>query len=203
MPKTGRPREFDKDQALDAALIVFWEYGYEAASLSQLRSAMGLSSASLYAAFTSKRGLFEAVVERYADTFGRVTGPASCADLEAREAVELTLRQSVAMQTDASHPRGCLFVSSGSPAGLEDRQVRELLMMRRSMDRTNLTACVQRGIDSGELPADLDAEALGSAFHTFLVGISTEARDSLERATLDRAVDYLMGLWDLMAGPRQ
>ncbi|WP_037911101.1 TetR/AcrR family transcriptional regulator [Actinacidiphila yeochonensis] len=203
MPRTGRPREFDLDEALDAALLVFWEHGYEATSVGQLREATGLSSGSIYGAFSSKQGLFEAVVERYATTFGQVTGPASCPDLAPREAVELTLRQSVLMQTDTAHPRGCLLVSSGAPARPEDRQIRELLSERRSRDRRNLIACVRRGIDLGELPADLDAEALGSAFHTFLVGISTQALDGVQPETLDTAVGYLMGLWDLLAEPQR
>ena len=63
--RTGRPRSFCKDEALDRAMAVFWRQGYEGASLSCLTEAMGINSPSLYACFGSKEGLFKAVVERY------------------------------------------------------------------------------------------------------------------------------------------
>src|SRR5436305_13393124 len=63
--RTGRPRSFCKDEALDRAMTVFWRQGYEGASLADLTAAMGINSPSLYAAFGSKEGLFRAVLERY------------------------------------------------------------------------------------------------------------------------------------------
>jgi TetR/AcrR family transcriptional regulator, copper-responsive repressor len=67
MARTGRPREFDLEEALATALQLFWEHGYESTSLAQLRSALGISSASFYNAFSSKEDLFKKVVERYAN----------------------------------------------------------------------------------------------------------------------------------------
>jgi len=66
MPR-GRPRKFDADQALDAALTVFWRKGYEGASLQDLTAAMGISRPSLYAAFGNKESLFRRVLDRYAE----------------------------------------------------------------------------------------------------------------------------------------
>src|SRR5713226_3358653 len=67
----GRPRAFDVDRALDRALHVFWQKGYEGASLSDLTKAMGINRPSLYAAFGDKEALFRKALDRYAD------GPAS------------------------------------------------------------------------------------------------------------------------------
>ena len=61
----GRPRAFDRDQALELALDVFWRKGYEGASLSDLTEAMGINPPSLYAAFGDKEGLFMEAVQRY------------------------------------------------------------------------------------------------------------------------------------------
>ena len=67
MSRTGRPREFDRAEALDAALRLFWQQGYEATSISQLIDAMGgISTASFYATFYSKEALFREAVRRYA-----------------------------------------------------------------------------------------------------------------------------------------
>src|SRR5947209_18177656 len=61
----GRPREFDVEKALDAALLLFWRRGYEGTSLAALTSAMGINVPSLYAAFGNKEALFRKVLERY------------------------------------------------------------------------------------------------------------------------------------------
>jgi AcrR family transcriptional regulator len=64
---TGRPRGFDADEALERALLVFWEHGYEGASLATLTGAMGISTTSMYAAFGNKEELFRKVLERYSE----------------------------------------------------------------------------------------------------------------------------------------
>ena len=65
----ARPREFDEDEVLQAALRVFWEKGYEGTSLGDLQEAMGLTKSSLYKAFGGKEALFWRVVERYNHDF--------------------------------------------------------------------------------------------------------------------------------------
>lgn len=71
MPRTGRPRTFNRDEAVAAAMILFWEYGFESTSLAQLKAAMGdISSASFYAAFKSKEDLFREVIDRYISMYG-------------------------------------------------------------------------------------------------------------------------------------
>jgi AcrR family transcriptional regulator len=65
--RSGRPREFDVDQALDRAMRVFWQHGYEGAALSDLTTAMGITRPSLYAAYGNKESLFEQVLQRYSE----------------------------------------------------------------------------------------------------------------------------------------
>lgn len=61
----GRPRSFDEDQAVDAAMRVFWEKSFEGTTMTDLTDATGLSRSSIHAAFGSKEGLFLKAVERY------------------------------------------------------------------------------------------------------------------------------------------
>lgn len=196
MTRTGRPRQYDLDRALDAALRLFWEHGYEATSIAALRAATGLSSASFYAAFSSKESLFDAVVRRYNSTFGQVTDVVADHDLPPRAAVEQMLRGSAAMQTDPDHPAGCLVVLAGINAAPGHDRVRALLADRRGTVRADLAACVARAVDAGELSPRTDTTALATALETFMWGLSTEARDRVPREYLDAAVDQVMTLWD-------
>ena len=115
MARTGRPREFDRDEAVAAAMEMFWKHGFEGASIERLRDAMGgLSSASFYAAFASKEALYREVLARYLGTHGRVLESLRDARLTPRERIEQALRRSARMQTDASHPSGCMITLSAT-----------------------------------------------------------------------------------------
>jgi AcrR family transcriptional regulator len=199
MAQMGRPRTFDRDVAIIQAMHLFWAHGYDATSLSQLKASIGggITAPSFYAAFGSKQALFHEVVERYLDTHGRVTESLFDTSLPPREAIELTLRRSAKMQTEPGHPRGCL-VALGlmSACSEESKAISEPLARTRNLNRTGLLACVERAISTGELPATVIPAVLATAFDSFLLGLSTLARDGVSAATLDAAVDQMMALWD-------
>ncbi|GAB2666399.1 TetR/AcrR family transcriptional regulator [Saccharopolyspora gloriosae] len=196
MARTGRPREFDRDAALQAALRLFWEHGYEATSLAQLRTALGISSASFYAAFGSKEALFEEVVQTYMASFGRVTDAVGREDLPPRDAVEQVLRASARTQADPTHPAGCLLVLAATVGSADHGTVRALLTERRAVVRRNVAACVRRAVATGELDAETDPENLAVVFTSFMYGLSIESRDGATPESLDAAITHLMKVWD-------
>jgi len=197
MPRTGRPRSFDKDEALEQAMRLFWEQGYEATSLAQLKDAMGgISPASFYAAFGSKEQLFRAALDRYIQTHGRVMLALGDLALRPRDAVERMLRQSARMQTDAAHPSGCLVMMSATVGSPENRHLQARLAEERNRNRSALRACVERAIASGDLPPGTNAAALAGVFDTFLAGLSVQARDGVPADALDVAISSLMQVWD-------
>ncbi|MFJ8828320.1 TetR/AcrR family transcriptional regulator [Streptomyces sp. NPDC102467] len=197
MPSAGRPRAFDLEAVLEAAMLLFWEQGYEATSLAQLRAATGLSSASLYGAFGSKEGLFKQVVEQYMKGPGGATDVIEDETVSPREAVAGLLHGSIDMQADLSHPAGCLIALSGTmrAPGQEHAGVRETVMARREADRVRIRACVERGVAAGELDEDIDIDGVTTMIHGFLLGLSTQLRDGVAAATLHTAVDVLLGNW--------
>ncbi|MDH0747856.1 TetR/AcrR family transcriptional regulator [Pseudomonas sp. GD03842] len=203
MAQMGRPRSFDRDVAITQAMHLFWEHGYDATSLSQLKANIGtgITAPSFYAAFGSKQALFEEVMERYLNTHGRVTESLFDTTLAPREAIELTLRRSAKMQCEPGHPKGCL-VALGllSTCTDESKAISTPLAEARALNRAGIVACVKRGIALGELPATVVPEALAAAFDSFLLGISVLARDGVAFEQIDAAVTQIMGLWDSAQG---
>src|SRR5262252_3137940 len=107
----GRPRSFDRDQALLAAMRVFRERGYDGATLAELQEAMGgLSPPSLYAAFGSKEELFKEAVASYVQSVGEAGRSALAASLSTRESIEQVMRAYVDAITKSGEPRGCMLV---------------------------------------------------------------------------------------------
>lgn len=203
MARMGRPRGFDRNEALRQAMHLFWEHGYEATSLAQLKAAMGgISAASFYAAFASKEALFREVLDHYLATHGRVTAPLHDPALPPREAIERTLRGSARMQTDQAHPLGCLVVASTSTCSPENRHLQALLAQVRERNRAGLLARVERAVVAGDLPHDVDAVALATMFDTVLVGLTTQARDHVPLVSLEAAVSHVMHVWDSLAASK-
>lgn len=201
MAQMGRPRSFDRDVAITQALHLFWEHGYDATSLSQLKAGIGggITAPSFYAAFGSKQALFTEVMERYLNTHGRVTDSLFDTTLPPREAIERTLRRSAKMQSEAGHPKGCL-VSLGylSECTEESKAISQPLAEARSFNRAGIVACIERAIATEELPATVASAALATMFDSFLSGLSVLARDGASFETLDQAVTQVMTVWDAL-----
>lgn len=199
MAQMGRPRAFDRQLAVDQALQLFWEQGYEATSLSQLKASMGggISAPSFYAAFGSKEALYREAVQRYLDTFGRVNDTLWDDEVPPRDAIDLSLRRSSKMQCERGHPKGCMValgvMSAPTP---EHAEVAKPLAESRQRTRAGFLNCVQRGIASGELDPSTDARSLATVFDGFLVGVSTLARDGVRYPAFDAAITQIMKVWD-------
>ena len=189
MARTGRPREFDREEALEQATLLFWRYGYDATSLDQIKRAMGgIGPASFYAAFGSKEALFKEAVRHYIATYGKVTAPFRDESLPPLEAIERGLRASARMQTDGRHPSGCFLALSSGYCLPEDAEVQELLRTERQGNRDGIRAHVGRAIARGDLPGNSDAEGIAAMFDGMLLGFSIQARDMVPFERIDASI---------------
>lgn len=199
MAQMGRPRTFDRMQAIEQAMHLFWEQGYETTSLSQLKAQIGggISAPSFYAAFGSKEALFTEVVECYLATYAKVTECLWDKSLAPREAIELALRRSSKMQCDTGHPKGCM-VALGvmSATAPEHSHITQPLKDSRARTLAGFIHCVSRGVANGELAPATDAGILGSVFNSFLSGVSIGARDGVPLAVFNGGITELMKIWD-------
>ena len=197
----GRPRSFDREQALLAATRLFRERGYDGATLSGLQHAMGgISPPSLYAAFGSKEELFEEAVAGYLETTGHDGRCAlEASTLSTRDAIEQMLRAVVAQSTRAGEPRGCMLVLGALNCVQEDTEghaASEHLHRLRVASYGTVADRIRRGVDEGDVPSGTDVEGL-TAFVTALVnGVSVLARDGASRVALNAAVAHAMRAWD-------
>ncbi|PLZ01944.1 TetR family transcriptional regulator [Burkholderia sp. WAC0059] len=202
MAQMGRPRTFDRDAAVTKAMHLFWEYGYDATSLNQLKANIGggITAPSFYAAFGSKEALFREAAERYLATHGKVVDCLWDAGLAPRDAIETALRRSAKMQCERGHPKGCMAaLGTVSACAPETVAVLQPLLESQARARAGIAACVKRGIDSGELRADTDTRELATVFDGFLLGLTPLARRGVRHVVLDAAVTRIMGIWDQSA----
>lgn len=197
----GRPREFDRDQALERAMLAFWRRGYEGTSMADLVQALGIASARIYAAFGSKQDLFREAVQRYEAGDGGFADRAMAQEPRVRDALARVLRDAVATYTDDAHPLGCMVVTAATNCAEENEAVAAWLAEHRRQRTQSLIDRLQRALDEGELRAGTDVQALGDFYATQLHGISVQARDGVPRQRLLAAVETALLLLDTALQP--
>ena len=190
----GRPREFDVDEALAAALRVFWTKGYEAASLSDLTEAMGITRPSLYAAFGNKEALFHKALDLYEREKLAYVGEALAAPTS-REVVERLLRGALAMQTSECEPKGCMRVISSVSCGPEAESIRTDLVQRRQSSQRALCDRMRRAKEEGDLPDGTDVDGLCAYLGAILGGMAVQASSGAPKAQLEATVETTLRMW--------
>lgn len=189
--RMGRPREFDEEAALDAAMCVFWEKGYEGTSLDDLTEAMQINRSSLYSTFVDKESLFRRVIERYQ------AGPLSFVHQAlhqptARAAVENLMRSTVRFLNDGSHPRGCLSLQGGMACGSGNEEVNQAMLDWRNQGLLYIQKRLQRAKAEGDLANDVDPKDLARLVVILLNGLSVQAVNGATVPEMNRAVELAL-----------
>lgn len=175
----GRPRSFDRDAALAAAVELFWRTGYEETSVANLTAAMGVTPPSLYAAFGDKRRLFEEASAAYFQATCEAVDRAAALPT-VHEAIAQMLDDTAHAHTDAATPPGCLMLTE--PRLAAQREV----LQQRLKDR------LDQGVRDGELADTTNTDRLASFFVAVLRGMSGCARDGGTTADLLGIADVAM-----------
>ncbi|MBR0656083.1 TetR/AcrR family transcriptional regulator [Plastoroseomonas arctica] len=185
--RTGRPLSFDRDAALTQAMMVFWRHGYEATSLADLTTAMGVTAPSIYTAYGDKKRLFLEAVRRYLS--GPVTSDSIIDEAPDGRAAAARLLETAALGfTGDTTPPGCLLASAAISCSAEAADVQaELAAIRRGIeDRLRRKIAADRGTD---------AEALAAHCMAVVQGMSTLARDGASRGKLLEIASIAMRAW--------
>jgi AcrR family transcriptional regulator len=195
MAAIGRPREFDREAALQAAMLLFWRKGFAATSMNDLCGAMGIRSPSLYAAFGSKEALYLEAIEHYVRTIGPMIWDKLAAGATARAGVEnLLLAGTEMLPESGAIPAGCMAVlaavSDEWPAAIAD-VVREVRLEMLG----NLRSRLQRALAEGELSASTDIDRLSRFYLSIFQGMAVQARDGATSAELKGIASAAMAAW--------
>lgn len=183
----GRPRAFDRDAALEQALLLFWRKGYLGTSLTDLTAAMGINRPSLYAAFGNKETLFRKALDRYRERQTAYLGEA-LEEPTARRVVERMMHSVVDLVTHPAYPSGCLFTQSLLSCADPNDPLHQELVERRVSGEAAIRNRFERAVAEGDLPAAADPAALARFVVTVNLGLSVQAASGASRVELLQVV---------------
>nr|WP_269214050.1 TetR/AcrR family transcriptional regulator [Brucella pseudogrignonensis] len=165
------------------AAETFWRLGYEGASIIDLTTAMGITPQSLYAAFTSKAGLYREALAWYQSHIGASTTRAF-EESDAATALVRVLRESAVEFTHPNRPHGCMVSTAVLNCAVENEPVARHVSSLRNETLDALTARIERGISQKQLKHSTDAMALARFVGAMIQGMSVQAQDGASRSAL-------------------
>ncbi len=194
----GPPKQFDTDEALRKALETFWSKGYEATSMCDLVSHMGVNRASLYDTFGNKQALFRQTLERYAEDSLR----AIAAVLEAPGSPLANIERylGVLLQTQGPGlPNGCYISNTAVELGPHDRQIAEKIRDFWSRLEALVKAALERALKAGEISPRTDTASLARFCNTFMQGMAVKIKAGVDADELADGIQTVMAVLRLKA----
>ncbi len=190
----GRHREFDTEEALDAAVAVFWRKGYEGTSFEDLTRATGVARPGLYAAFGNKESLFLKVLDRYESKYMTFMIDA-LGEPTSRRVVGRILAESLAVQTLDRDTLGCLGTNGALACSEDAEPIRQELVRRRRSTEAALKRRLERARDEGDLPGSSDCAVLASYVMTINQGLAVQAKAGASVPVLRGVVEHVLSTW--------
>lgn len=190
----ARTREFDVEKALEAAMELFWEKGYEATSLNDLTARMGIQRPSLYAAFGDKQALFEAALRHYTKLHAAHVRASLHNSSSAKEAIRAFFDQMIAEEYNGTISRGCFCLNTMVELAPHDEKF-EILTREHQMYLSVLfQETVERGMQSGEIKPEVNARAVAQALVVALIGLTVLMKSRPERSFVEQSLQVILTL---------
>lgn len=192
----ARPRGFDEEEVLDAAIACFWRRGYGATSMRDLGTEMGMGNASLYNAFLDKRRLFLRALDRYLDSTMRERMARLEATAPPKQAVKQFIGEVVARSLNDPERRGCMLINAASELGPQDaefgREIAQRLAELQGFFRRN----IGQAQEDGTIPRERDRADLAKLMLGVVIAIRVLARARPEPALLKGIAKPALALLD-------
>jgi len=183
--KTGRPIGFDKDAALEAAMLLFWERGFEGTSMAHLTQAMGLNPSSIYAAFGDKHALFSLAVKRYMETRAQYATKA-LEEPTLEKVVRALFDNTVEFLTTPGHPPSCMTLAGAVGCSVDATAARDIMTEIRKQNEAAMRERFLQARKRGELPKDINVNDYTRYLSTILAGLSIQAANGSTKTELKR-----------------
>ena len=190
----GRPREFDVDTALAAALRMFWSKGYEGTSLSDLTETMGITRPSLYAAFGNKEALFRQALDLYEREKQAFFRPA-LEQPTGKAVAQRMMQGALDTYADDCGPRGCLGVITSTACGQEAECIRQEVLERGRKVRELVVNRMAKAVADGDFHGDTDPETITNYLFAVLQGMAVQAGAGTTREEVQRVIDTTLAVW--------
>lgn len=192
----GRNRSFDKDNALEQAMLVFWKNGYPGTSLTDLTNVMGINKSSLYAAFGNKEKLFNQAVDFYLNKHGVVhLAELFKTELSLKKRVQNYLFSIATMVTNPDLPKGCFIGQSTSEVAgtcLPENSVTNIIGINQQT-RLTLTEFFEKEQQAGNWVESKSPNILANYFLTLQFGLAISARNGSKLEELKEVINLSMG----------
>jgi len=186
--RMARPREFDEDAVLDAAMQCFWARGYESTSVRDLIERTGLTAASLYNAYGDKRALFRTALDRYIESSIGVR-LRRCEALPPRDAIRSFFDDILRRSLGDRDRKGCMIVNSALEMAPRDQEFRETIVETLKRIECFFLDCVERGQADGTITTSRPAVGLAQHLLGVLMGVRVLARVRPERPLLEGTIN--------------
>lgn len=194
----GRPREFDEEAVLDAAVQCFWKRGYEATSIRDLISGTGLTGASLYNAFGDKQAIYRRALDHYVEgSIGKRIR--RCESMEPRAAIEAFFREILTRSLKDEDCKGCMLVNAALDAAPEDPGFRTAVANVLRQIEGFFLCSVAKGQADGSITSCRPAEDHARHLLGVLMGVRVLARVRPDTDLLVGVVDTALALLDRVA----
>ncbi len=191
----ARPREFDEEQVLDAAMRLFWTKGYPGTSLQDIVDATGLERPSIYNAYGNKRGVFDCAFDRYCEAFLKNSASIISRAPTARAAVERLARNYLTQQFNSDIPSGCMAGLAANECHMHDAAtLAKVTTFFRRFEKQICDRLVE-GRANAEFPDSFDARGTSTAIVCLLAGMVTLRRSEFSKHSLQsirRAITILL-----------
>ncbi len=199
--RMARPREFEEQEVLDAAIQCFWTRGYEATSVRDLADKMGIAGASLYNAFGDKRSLFHKALDCYAEQSFRDRVKRLEGLMPPRQAIGVFFAEIIERSLSDPHRKGCMLVNSALEVAPHDPEFERIVAGILLEVEAFFRRSVEAGQKDGTIAALQSADDLARLLLGVLLGIRVLARVRPERDLLQGLVRPVFALLDGMTAP--
>ncbi|MDM9628506.1 TetR/AcrR family transcriptional regulator [Rhizobium sp. S152] len=177
----GRPKSFQRDEALKAAMKLFWDRGYEGTSFDDLITAMNISASSFSNSFKNKEALYREATDAYLAASGEWFLGILTGEPEVATAFKKLFETTAVEFTRADLPAGCMISLAGTHLPPSLSPVRDMMAQHRAVSESAMLERLKRGVADGQIAPGTDIESLAAFFNALARGMAVKARDGADR----------------------